>query len=1005
MNMRNAWRKVAGIAAGILGGMLCLPSIPARAGELASGFLNPPEETKPWCYWYWLNNNVTEEGITKDLENMAHVGIKLAMIGNIEGGGPVKMFSPEWYRLTRHALAEAHRVGVEIMMFNAPGWSQTGGPWIKPEQSMRRVIWNEVPASGGPFSGRVRNETQEIDLIAFGGSTGKIRHEPQDIAVLALPVKEAVSLAGESLPANSESGSLLAFRHDKPFTARALVVRGQLDSRLYAVKEGTRELVAEIRTGGRNPTTDFLPDGDETFSFMDTTAREFVLEPCGLEGSKVTLTSEPMVAQVVEKQLGRLHPDPSPAWESYLFPDTVEPGDPATVTRVDEIIDLTEKLGADGVLDCTLPPGRWTILYFGMVPTGKVNNPAPPEGTGLEVDKMSRSLVEHHFNSMFGGLLKQVTPEERSAWVGVTIDSYEKGAQNWTDGFDKEFRKRNGYDPVALLPVLTGRVIGSAKVSDLFLWDLRRTVADMIATEYVGGLREIVNRNGMRLWCENYGHWGFPGEFMIYGRHADEIGGEFWTNMQLGSIECRAASSAAHVYGRRRVYAEAFTSTLDLNHHPYTIKARGEEMFCEGPNHFVLHVYAHQPKDGVPGRNPWFGTAFHRNTPWFNQSRDWITYLQRMHFMLQQGEPVADVAVYIGDFAPQMIGPANPVPPGHDYDYVSSDALLDTLHVADGEWVVYDAREPERIAARWPLLAMPEAGHIRPHVAERIEALRKAGGRFVEGVPVSRETMERGKVAPIVSETSCPIRWKARRLDDGMVFFLSNFAKTGAFEATLRVKGRRPELYHPATGRITRIARYQEMEKGTRISIDVKDRADSFFVVFRDKPARPSVVKVEAGGADVPPADLELYYDAAGGLVAESAKKGAYTLTLSDATRKSVVIDQDQAALPVAGPWKGTDQDATGHTVLLESSFTAPAGFGKDRHLYLDLGQVSVMAKVRLNGKEYETLWMPPFVLDVTDAVKSGENKLQVLVTSTSNGKPKLGDSVSVKAVPVRLVE
>jgi len=1140
----------------------------AIADEFADAFRKPSEELKPWCYWYWLNNDITADGITKDLEAMAHTGIKLAMIGNIEGGGPVKMFSPEWYQLTRHALREAHRVGVDIMMFNAPGWSQTGGPWIEPDQSMRRVIWNEIPAQGGKFSNKVRNEPQTIALQAHDSTGQTIIHEPMDIAVLAVPQMKSVSLTGEQrpihenelslvrsswiwhpsedaankapaatryfrhvfnadpanlqatdavvaadntyvlwingkevkkgegwkgqesipihehlkaganviaiavtnteespagliaavglygkdgeiqsivtdanwqagtdeaegwktseqaiadwlparvlgpvsmapwgLPGKAPGGNLLAFRHTEPFAARALVVQGQVNAKLYAVKDGVKELVADIHSGGRNPTTDFLPDGIETFSFKDTTAQEFVLESCELDGARVTLTSEPMVAQVIEKQMGRMHPDPSPRWDSYIFPDSVEPGDPAAVIQRDEILNLTDKLNADGVLTCELPAGDWVILYFGMVATGKVNSPAPTEATGLEVCKMSRPLVEHHFNSMFGEMLAQVTPEEKAAWVGITIDSYEKGAQNWTDGFDQEFEKRNGYDPIAMLPVFTGRVVDSAKSSDLFLWDLRRTVADMIATEYVSGLRDIANTNGMRLWCENYGHWGFPGEFLIYGRYADEIGGEFWTNMNLGSIECRAASSAAHIYGKNRVYAEAFTSSLDLNHHPHTIKARGEAMFCEGANHFVLHVYAHQPRDGVPGKNPWFGTAFHRNTPWFNQSRDWVTYLQRVHYMLQQGEPVADVAVYIGDFAPQMSGPANPVPKGHDFDYINSDALLDFVRVVDGEWVVFDEKDPKRIAARWPVLAMPEAGHIRPHVVERIEALRKEGGRIVDGVPVSTETLSGHGVAPIVSDTSCPIRWKARKLDDGMIFFLSNFEKSGAFEATLRISDKAPELYNPATGKITRIARYQSVDGGTRISIDVKDRADSFFVVFRDEPSRQSVVKAEANGAAVSPADLALYYGADGVLMAESAKPGTYTLTMSDDTRKNIEIKQDPTSIAVDGTWKSTTKDETGHTVLMETSVTVPTGFGKQCQLYLDLGEVSIMAKVNLNGKEFETLWMPPFVLDITGALKPGENQLQVLVTSTSNGKPKLGDAVTLKAVPVVAVE
>ncbi len=74
--------------------------------------------------------------------------------------------------------------------------------------------------------------------------------------------------------------------------------------------------------------------------------------------------------------------------------------------------------------------------------------------------------------------------------------------------------------------------------------------------------------------------------------------------------------------GKRRVYAEAYTSKLNLAGHPALIKQRGEELFCEGINHFVLHVYAHQTSDGAPGKNPWFGTPFHRNTPWFVESRD-----------------------------------------------------------------------------------------------------------------------------------------------------------------------------------------------------------------------------------------------------------------------------------------------------------------------------------------------------------------------------------------------
>jgi len=967
----------------------------ANASSLEDGFVNPLEETKPWCYWYWLDSDITKEGITKDIEAMAKVGIKRAMIGNIRdkrlNTGSVKMFSEQWYDLTRHAFEEANRLSVELLMFNAPGWSQSGGPWIKPEQSMRRVTWNEFSSKGGKFSRKVRP-----DGIAAS----------QDIAVLAVPKRDAVSIEGtpSSTTRQSKGNGVLQFKHTRPFTARALVVYGKAKGKLYALQNGQRELIAEINANGGSSRTDFLPDGIETFSFGEVTAAEFELESNA--NCKVVLTSAPKVAQVIEKQMGRMHPTPSPTWKSYIFPDSVEPKDMSTVIKQKDIIDLTGKLKANGVVTCKLPKGNWDVIYFGMVTTGKKNSPAPPEATGLECDKMSKLHVRHHFNSMFGELMAKMTPAQKAAFKGITIDSYEVGAQNWTDGFAKEFAKRNGYNPITLLPVMTGRVIDSAKTSDQFLWDLRRSVADMITEYYVGGMRDIAHEHDLTLWSENYGHWGFPGDFLSYGGHSDEIGGEFWTRIKnRGPIECRAASSAAHIYGKRRVYAEAFTSGLKLKDHPYVFKARGEELFCDGINHFVLHVYAHQPRDGVPGKNPGFGTAFHRNTPWFTQSRDWVKYLQRCHHMLQQGNPSADVAVYIGDFAPQMTGPANPVAAGYDYDYIGSDAILRNLDIVDGRWVVFDEHDSSRIAASYELLAMPKVKYIRPKVLKRLDELKAKGGKVTNSVPVTAKALQDAGIDPVVSDTTCNIRWKLRLLDDGKMFFLSNFAKAGTFEATLRVSGMAPELFNPVTGEITKLARYKADKNGTRITIDVKDKSNSCFIVFRDKTSQPSVVKAQQGGKDIAPAKLTLFYNDNNTLIAETATAGTYDLTMSDGEIRSLTVKRSSDTIAINGSWKTTKTFQQGFSVQQETTFSVPSEFGKDQRVYLDLGKVEVMAKVTLNGKAYDTLWMPPFRLDVTDVLKPGENKLQVLVTSTSEGQPKLGKPVRLNTATQKSVK
>lgn len=973
--------------------MLALMPMIVGASDFDTLFKIPPESTKPWCYWYWLNGDITREGLTKDLEMMAEVGINRVMIGNvnlINKTGPVKMMSPEWMDLTRHVMREGNRLGVDIYMFNGPGWSQSGGPWIRPDQSMRRVTWQEFPAKGGLFSRKVRPK----DVLSG-----------QDIAVLALPRLDTVSIEGES----KKGETTLVFTHSEPFTARSLQVKGNARCKLYATQGEEKVLVAEFDAKPGNAKTDFLPDGMQTFSFKDTTAKSFVLEFEFRMGNKVResssieaiLSSEPRVAQVLNKQMARMHPTPAPTWESYIFHDTLQPDDTSVLVRQNQILDLSDLLNEDGKVTAELPEGNWTVLYFGMVPTGKKNHPAPPEATGYEVDKMSREHVRHHFKGQFAELLKQLAPEERATFKGITIDSYEVGAQNWTDGFAAEFMERNGYNPIKLLPVFTGRVIDSAQTSDQFLWDLRRSVADMIAEYYVGGLREIANEHDLVLWCENYGHWGFPGDFLVYGAYADELGGEFWIRpSDRGTIECRAASSAVNVYGKQRAYGEAFTSNLELTDHPYSFKARGEQLFCEGINHFVLHVYAHQPEDGIPGTNPWFGTPFHRNTPWFRESREWITYLQRCHMMLQQGERDADVLVYIGDFAPQMIGPANPVPEGYDYDYVGSDAILHTLHVVDGEWVVYDQNNPQRISARWSVLALPELKYIRPHVQKRIEALRQAGGKVIDSVPVSAQALEQEGLSCMVSDTNFGVRWVARRLEKGMLFFISNFEKAGTFKASLRVDGMQPELLNPVTGEVFKIARYQSEKGRTTVTIDVKDPSDSYFIVFRDATLQPSVIEASA-----PDSELHLYFDEDDELVAESYKVGKYMITLSDGKQHEVVFDETRNSHFIEGPWESSSQEDNTFSILMKTSFDLPAEFSNGQRVLLDLGQVEVMVRVTLNGRTYDTLWMPPFELDVTDKLKPGKNALEVLVTSTSESKPKLGQRVQLRTLTHKAIK
>lgn len=242
------------------------------------------------------------------------------------------------------------------------------------------------------------------------------------------------------------------------------------------------------------------------------------------------------------------------------------------------------------------------------------------------------------------------------------------------------------------LPVFFGRVVQSAEISDRFLWDVRRMIADRISHQYVGTMRQKANEYGLQLWLENYGHWGYPGEFLQYGGQSDAIGGEFWTGNDIEGMELRAASSAAHGYGKNIVHAEAFTSGGPMwNYHPGNLKKLGDWAATKGVNHFVLHVYIHQPYDTmIPGINAWFGIEFNRHNTWFSQSKTWIDYLRRSHYVLQQGKYVADVAYFIGEDAPKMTGIRHSeLPEGYNFDYVNAE-IIQRMKIVNGRFVLPD---------------------------------------------------------------------------------------------------------------------------------------------------------------------------------------------------------------------------------------------------------------------------------------------------------------------------
>jgi hypothetical protein len=1042
-------------------------SLRGETTDLRPAFTHPPPDTRPGCYWYWINDNVSKEGITRDLEAMARVGIGRAYIGHIFGQGErwetpvgkVPFMSDAWWNAMQWAVKEADRCGVEIGFFNSPGWSQSGGPWVKPSQSMRYLAASETLIEGGKRIDQVLPVPEITTAPMAGGSKPQATgpkftdKDFQDVRVIAFQQPEAeandIDMARvkasspdikplKALLVNSAETSVkigpkpqqIDFKLDGTLPVQSLrldpLTYGYTLTCVVAVSddgENFRELARHVEQRGhqgpRNKDPLLIPFPETKFKHLRVTLS--ATSPASFSG--LALSRRAVVAHHVRRQLGEISPSVRPPWNSYLWPDQPAASAGSTIDSA-KVIDLTDKMDAKGKLTWDVPPGRWVVMRSGMIPIGTQCAPASPESRGLEVDKMSKEHIRSLFDGMVGEFLRRTPPEDRRALKYVIADSYETGPQNWTDGLIETFEKRFGYSPARFLPCLTGRVIDSPEVSSRFLWDWRRLIAESIATEYVGGLREISNQNNLTLWLENYGHWGFPSEFLLYGSMSDQVGGEFWENNNpIGDMECRAAASCSHIYGRTDVYAEAFTSNRSFEQSPASFKNWCDWVYGAGINHLILHVYIHQPDERKPGITAWFGTAFNRHNTWFEQSKAFFDYTRRSSVLLKAGRPVIDVAYYIGENAPAMEGPRDPaLPDGYDFDFINSDVLIHRATVKDGRITVPNGPS-------YAVLVLPKQPVMRPEVADAIRRLVRDGASVIGPKPVSspslagypecdqeltaiaddlwgpldgRELKSRpfgkgtlhdgvdlamvlgglGVQADVQAAAAKPllcaaagagkiglgekggIVFKHRSTPGQEIYFLSNTTdKPVEFTASLRVTGRKPELWNADTATIAEAVAFTQRDGRTQVPLRL-DASESIFLVC-GAPISPEA----AGTAISNSQDFETVATLDGPWTVRFDGQGAPEETVFESLTD----------------WSGHPDAAIrsyAGTGIYETNFTLGEP-SKNQRTVLALGEAAVIATVGVNGKEAGIVWTTPWEIDISSLVKAGGNTLQIRVANS----------------------
>ena len=427
---------------------------------------------------------------------------------------------------------------------------------------------------------------------------------------------------------------------------------------------------------------------------------------------------------------------------------------PAAQIGSADVIDLTGKMDTDGTLHWDAPAGNWTVLRMGYALTGAKNRPSVPAGSGLEVDKLSAKYVKQYFDGYVDPIEKNLHGKLGSFPHYMTMDSWEAGMQNWTDDMIAEFHKRRGYDPRPWLPVLAGHVVGSADQSDRFLWDFRRTLADMYASEFYGTMDDELHKKGMEAYSEASGvALEIPEDTLLNKSHIDIPMAEFWVRAlhpeSMYYVDVRGAASSAHVYGKPVVATESFTG--GGYEAPYTLKKIADYWFAQGVNRLVVHTSAQQPLDTKPG-NTMVGTHINRNITWADLANPFMTYVARVSYMLQKGSPTADIAYLLPEGAPSTMpfwgDGLQPAPPaGYDYDYINTDILLHHTSVTPEGRVHVDGGTQMPAGMTYRLLVLPPTAQMTPEVASKLHELVAGGATITGPRPTASPSLAHGAAA------------------------------------------------------------------------------------------------------------------------------------------------------------------------------------------------------------------------------------------------------------------
>jgi hypothetical protein len=800
------------------------------------------------------------------------------------------------------------------------------------------------------------------------------------------------------------------------------------------VSEDSQKFRSLLQTTPRPINTIDVPGPQRTYAFTPTIGKLFrvvLTAPPPPEPLPGLPKGFPRAKPAVEFAIMRLeletgarldHFEAKAGFEPTLGSDPATPqmtADSRSVVRKSQVLDLTSGMSAEGRLNWTPPAGHWTVLRFGYSLTGHKNGPAEPGATGLEVDKLDPDAVNRYLDAYLGKYASASGGHLGANGVqNLLTDSWEAGVQNWTPQLVDAFRSRRGYDPLPYLPVLTGRIVDSVDTSERFLWDFRQTLKDLVADNHHGVLAKELHARGMGYYSEAQGDTPRAiADGMTLKARSDIPTAEYWyrpfaTGPGQPSLKAdlEEAASAAHIYGKPLAAAEALTVAAGndpWSFSPAMLKPVADEIFARGINRILIHEAHLQPLvDKKPGLTmAIFGQFFNRNETWAEDAKPWIDYLARTSYLLQQGRYVADVAYFYGEernltelFRERF---NNDVPAGYRYDYINPEALLTRIAVADNRIVTpsgmsYRVLYVPSHVTRYTLPALRKVRDLvsagativapRPTgglgigspdaevlaIADEVWGSTQsvAGHQFGQGRVYQTSNLEEvlaaEKIEPDVRFTGAgadaQLLTMHRRSEDVDVYFISNQQpRLETIDASFRVKGKAPEIWRAESASIAKLS--YRLDGDRVVTPLVLNRSEAVFVVFRDKTERQHW----------------------------TAPKPEETILTAVVGPWSVSFEPGRGAPPAANfekltSWPQMEEPGiryfSGAATYSKRIDVPAAWLAAGQRVHLDLGVVHELATVTVNGKLIGTAWHAPYRLDIGEALRRGENSLDIRVVN-----------------------